>query len=103
MTNVRIFSNNCRGFNSKKESIEKYVIEKLKPDVISLEETMLRNKAKINHKDYFSFCLNRPGGAGGGGIATMVANEIKKHAKKIAESNDQDEYMVIRLEHVKPA
>ena len=33
----------------------------------------------------------------------MVANSIKKHATKIAESNDKDEYMVIRLEHVKPA
>ena len=103
MTSVRIFSNNCRGFNSKKESIEKYVIEQLKPDVLNFEETMLRNKAKINHKDYFSFCLNRPEGAEGGGIATMVANDIKMHATKIAESNDQDEYMVIRLEHVKPA
>ena len=64
---------------------------------------MLCSKAKINHKDYFLFCLNQPDGAGGGGIATMVANSIKKHATKIAESNDKDEYMVIRLEHVKPA
>ena len=33
----------------------------------------------------------------------MVTNSIKKHATKIAENNNQDEYMVIRLEHVKPA
>ena len=83
MTSIRIFSNNCRGYNSKKESIYKYVIEQLNPDVINLEETMLRNKAKINHKDYFSFCLNWPDGAGGGGIATMVANSINKNANII--------------------
>ena len=85
----------------QKESFEKYVIEQLKPDVINIEETKLRKKAQINHKECFLFCLNRP--EGGGGIATMVANKIKKHATKIAENNDNDEYMVVRLEHVKPA
>ena len=94
MENVRICTNNCRGFTSKNESIEKYVIEQLKPDVINLEETMLRNKATINHKYYFLFCLNRPEGAGGGGIATLVANNIRKHATKVTESNKNDEHMV---------
>ena len=103
MTNVRIYSNNCRGYTSKKESIEKYVIEQLAPDIINLEETMLKNKSKINHKDYCTFGLNRANGSGGGGIATMVANTIKKHATKVSENNDQDEYMIVRLEHVKPA
>ena len=42
MATIRIFTNNCRGYNSKKESIEKYICEQLKPDVINLEETMLR-------------------------------------------------------------
>ena len=55
---IRVLSNICRGYTSKKESIEKYIIEELKPDVINLAETMLRNKAKTHHKDYFSFCLN---------------------------------------------
>ena len=47
--------------------------------------------------------MNRPEGAGGGGIATMVANSIKRHATKVAENNEHEEYMIIRLEHVKPA
>ena len=97
LNSIRIFSNNCRGYKSKKESIEKYVI------VINLEETMLRNKTKINHREYFTFGLNRPDGAGGGGIATMVENSLKKHATKVAENNENDEYMIVRLEHVKPA
>ena len=64
---------------------------------------MLKNKAKINHKDYYAFNMNRPEGAGGGGIATIVANSIKQHATKVAENNDQEEYMIVRLEHIKPA
>ena len=64
---------------------------------------MLRNKSKINHKEYFTFNMNRPDGAGGGGIATMVANTIKQHATKVAENNEHEEYMIVRLEHVKPA
>ena len=49
---------------------------------------MLRNKAKIKHKNYLSFCLNRAEGAGGGGIASLIANSIKQHATKVAESNE---------------
>ena len=64
---------------------------------------MLRNKTKINHKEYFTFGLYRPDGAGGGGIATMVENSLKQHATKVAENNENDEYMIVRLEHVKPA
>ena len=60
VANIRIFTNNCRGYTSKKESIVKYEIEQIKLDVINLEETMMRNKAKINHKEYFSFSMNRP-------------------------------------------
>ena len=103
LASVSIFSNNCRGYSSKKESIEKHVIEQLRPDVINLQETLLRNKAKINQKDYVSFCMNRPEGAGGGGIATMVAESLKQNCTKVASNNEHEEYMVLRLEHVKPA
>ena len=103
MTKIRIYTNNCRGYTSKKESIEKYVIEKLRPDVINLEETMLRNKIKIKHKEYFTFGMNRPEGAGGGGIATMIENSLRQHATKVAENNEHEEYMIVRLEHIKPA
>ena len=83
MAGIRIFSNNCRGYSNKKESIQKYVCEQLQPDVILLEETLLRNKTKIIHKDYVSFCKNRANGAGGGGIATLISHSIKQHATKV--------------------
>ena len=103
MTSLRIFTNNCRGYTCKKESVIKYVIDKLQPDVINFEETLLKNKTRINLENYFSFCQNRPEGAGGGGIATMVSNSIKSNATKIAQNNQHDEYMVVRLDHIKPA
>ena len=103
MASICIFTNNCRGYSSKKESIQKYVCELIQPEVILLEETMLRNKSKIKHKDYLSFCLNRAEGAGGGGIATLIANTIKQHATRVAENNKKEEYSIVRLEHIKPA
>ena len=72
-----IFTNNVRGYSCKKESVEKYVIECMRPDVINLSETLLRNKARINHKDYFAFCQNRPDGAGGGGYCNIGIKFIK--------------------------
>ena len=63
----------------------------------------MRNKAKANHKDYVSFSQNRADGAGGGGIVTMVANNLKAYATKVTSNNKHDEFMVTRLDHVKPA
>ena len=88
---------------SKKESIEKYICEQLKPDGINLEETMLRHKAEFNIRWYFSFSQNRPDGAGGGGIATLVSNALKQHATMVAGNNDKEEFIVVRFEHVKSA
>ena len=79
------------------------MIQKLRPDIINFSETLLRNKAKVNHKDYVIFSQNRADGAGGGGIATMVANHLKVSATKVSSNNEYDEYMVTRLDHVKPA
>ena len=98
-----IYSNNCRGFNSKQESFQENVVEALRPDVINLEETLLRNKAQIKIKDYISFSLNRPDGAGGGGISTSVAEYLKPFVTMVSKDNEYDEFMVTRFEHVKPA
>ena len=61
---VKSFTNSCRGFNSKKESIDQDVVQKLRPDVINPSETLLTNKAKANHKDYVTFNRKRAGGGG---------------------------------------
>ena len=99
---MKVFTNNCRGNNSKKESINEHVINVLQPDIINFSETLYRNKARINHKKYVSFTQNQANGAGGGGIATMVSNHLKSHATKVEGNNEYDKFMVTRLDHVKP-
>ena len=47
--------------------------------------------------------MNRPDGEGGGGISTSVAVVLKKFATKVAHDNENGEYMVTRVDNVKPA
>ena len=42
-------------------------------------------------------------GAGGGSIVTIVANQLKSLAIKVESNNKLDEFMVTRMDHVKPA
>ena len=71
--------------------------------MINLSETLKRCNAKINIKDYTTFSKNRAEGAGGGGISTSVTNSLKTNTTKVAEDNEDDEFMVTRFDHVKPA
>ena len=103
IASIRIFTNNCRGYTSKQESVVKYVIKKLQPDVINIEEPLLKNTSRIIIEKYLSFCQNRPEGKRGGGVATLVASSVKSNATKVAQNNQYDEYMVVRLDYVKPA
>ena len=50
---LKIMLSNVRGFNSKKDVIDK-IIDVVKPSVICLNETGLRGKSKINIKGYSS-------------------------------------------------
>ena len=59
---------------------------------------------KINAgKDYFSFTKNHPTKMSMGGLATAVHKYIKKTAVKVQENSEVDEFLIVRLEHVKPA
>ena len=79
-----MFSNNVRDFTSKQESLNIDVIDKLRPDVINLSETLKQGKSEIEIKDYVTFSQNRPNNEGGGGISTSVTTAMKKYATKIA-------------------
>ena len=99
---LRIFTNNIRGFTSKQESVEEDIVKKLRPDVINLSETLKRNNSKIKINDYITFSKNRSD-EGGGGISTSIKNSLKTNATKVVDDNENDEFMVTRLDHVKPA
>ena len=107
--NLSIVLTNCKGYSSKKESIEKDIIEKKAPDVLLINETLLTAQRKIKSKDYISFVKNREekvtkggGVGGGGGIATLIANHLRQNTVKAGEGSDGDEYLITRLNHVRP-
>ena len=38
-----------------------------------------------------------------GGVCTAVKNTLKSHTVKVKEGEDKDEYIITRLDHIKPA
>ena len=117
---MTIILNNVKGYGSKKESINHDVLEKERPEVLLINETLLRGKRKINVPNYFSFIKSRDegkkgeggeaedggggaGGGGGGGIATLVASYLQQNTVKVGEGREGDEYMIVRFDHVQPA
>ena len=107
--NISIILTNCKGYSSKEESIKKDIIEKKVPDVLLINETLLTGERKIKSKDYISFVKNREqketkgGVGGGGGVATLVANHLRQNTVKTGEGSEGDEYLITRLNHVRPA
>ena len=108
---LSIVLSNCKGFSSKMESIKRDIIENRSPDVLLLNETLLRGERKIKMKNYISFCKNRSTekakgrkeGGGGGGVATLVADHLKAGLTKVGEGKEGDEYLITRLGQTQPA
>ena len=85
---------NIRGFKSKQKSLEK-IIKNLSAKIITLNETGLRFKQKPNFPDFVSFNKNRSTQIMGG-VATLVKMKDKDKFVKIAEGENNDEYLVTR-------
>ena len=107
---MTVILNNVKGYGSKKDSIAHDILEKEKPEVCLINETMLRGKRKINIPNYFSFIKSRhegkkggKGEGGGGGIATLVASYLQQNTVKVGEGREGDEYMIVRFDHVQPS
>lgn len=96
-----VFHCNIRGFNSKKESLIN-VVNNVKPDIITLNETGIRNRNKVIIPGYISFCKNRKLRAMGG-VSTSVKDDLKSYTVSVKEGIDDDEYIITRLEHCHPA
>ena len=105
---MNIFYNNCHGFNSKKESIEKDVVEKLWPSVVNLYETLLRNSKRPLIMNMYCSAKIEQMVLEGMELwpcfqTTSLTRLDKAHVTKVSSNNKYDEYMVTRLDNVKPA
>ena len=86
------------GFNSKQKSLSAILIQ-LRPNLVTLNETCLKNRQKMSLSNYKSFNRNRCDGQSMGGISTSVLNEEKMYAIKATEGIDKDEYIITRHSH----
>ena len=88
------------GYKSKKESVDE-IARMEKPDILTLNDTNLKGKLKVKVPGYFSYNKNREKYKGG--VATVIANHLKHNTMKVAEGEDEDEYIITRLDITVPA
>ena len=100
--NITIYNNNLNGFSGKRASIGE-LLNLVKPTIVTFQETAMSGNNRIKVKNYFSFQRNRKGIKTMGGVATLVANEVKQYAVKVKEGEENEEYLITRLNHVVPA
>ena len=98
---MKILHTNIRGLNSKKPSLNN-IINQLKPDILTINETALKGNNKPNVDGYFSFFKNRMTKSMGG-VATAVENYLKPNAVQVKEGEGDDEYLIVRIDKCKPA
>ena len=87
---ISIFDNNLNGFRGKRASIGE-LLNLVKPTIVTFQETTMAGKNIIKVKNYFSFQRNRKGTKTMGGVATLIADEIKQYAVKVKEGDENDE------------
>lgn len=75
MNKLRIIHSNIRGIRSNKASLD-LLSQQLQPDIVCLNETLLRPQTQINfHDKYEVIRKERPNGAGG--IAMLVSKSLR--------------------------
>ena len=80
-TPLVILSNNVCGYNCKKASVPA-IIENLRPDVCTWQETGLSGNNQIKIKGYHASVRNRKNFKKMGGVCTAVINSLKPHTVK---------------------
>ena len=90
-----LFHLNIRGYHSKQKSLNS-ILSQLKPNLVTLNETGLRNRQKISLSNYKSFNRNRCDGQRMGGVSTSVTDDDKMYAIKVTEGLEKDEYIITR-------
>ena len=93
---LKVVNNNCNGIMSKLASLS-YIISELKPSLITLQETKLKQPGKLSskvHKNYVIFELCRKNSQGGG-LATIVDRSL--NPVFISEGDDKEEILVVQI------
>ena len=90
----KIFNSNIRGYDSKAISL-KGIINNIKANVVTLNETNLKGNRKLKIDGFTSYTSHRQK-AHMGGIATSIDNKDAPNSLKVNEgADDDDEFMVI--------
>ena len=71
------------------------ILETVRPNVVTLNETLYLNKKKLNIEGYITHNKNRQN-SHGGGIATAIILDDSKHALKVKEGIEGDEFLVTK-------
>ena len=96
-----VLLSNLRGYKGKEYSLRK-IIKKVKPSMVLLNETQLVGNMKVTITPYSSWTKNRSE-KGGGGIATVVSQDYKDCAIGAGEGENNEEYLVTRIDAFCPA
>ena len=89
-----IYHSNLRGFESKQDSLVS-IINQVQPNVITLNETMLKRNKKPRIYGYFSYAHNRSNKSMGG-VATCIANKEVANTISMKYGENDDEFIVTR-------
>ena len=78
------------------------IVSRLRPNIITLNETHFTKKKKLKLQGYESFTKSRID-TGGGGVATACINGDADFALKISEGEGNDEFIITRHSQFYPA
>ena len=89
-----IYHNNCRGLESKQDSLVS-IINQVQPNIVTLNETYLKKNKKPKIYGYFSYAHNRSNKSMGG-VATCVVNKDANNALSMKYGDNADEFIITR-------
>ena len=98
---LRIFNTNVRGFYSKKETIENICIKE-EVDICVMTETHSVGNNFPEIKNFKTFFRNRKG-RNCGGVAVLVKESLSKYVTKIAEGEQDNEWLALRFTNTSPS
>ena len=89
-----ILHTNIRGYDSKAVSLHA-ILNQVKPSVVTINETYLKNNRKLTIPGFTTYNRNRQC-VNGGGIATCVQSKDAMHTLKVFEGEKDNEMLITR-------